>query len=387
MRTCAATLLILLSAPAGADELDPIAGRALFNRQWIPAPSSTIASDGLGPLFNARSCVACHADGRGARVVSGLDSSRDIKGAVVRFGDVRGQTDPHYGQQLQTSSVPGLKSEGSARFLPHMTYNLDGPPLAPGINAGARLAPSLKGRANFEDISDEAILKIAAAQSASGGPLKGVARRLGKDGNGAVGRFGWKAAQATLDDQIANAFALDIGMSSPRDPRPYGDCTPLQTECLAMPNGESAQFDGREISGGMLSLVAAYLRSLSAPLPSMNAKGAALFAKTGCAACHLPSLEGKNGTPVLSFSDLLLHDMGPALDDGVGEPGVASAQWRTAPLLDMKYPGRRYLHDGRAATISEAVRAHGGEAREARKNYFELDGTSQRALNDYVKRR
>jgi CxxC motif-containing protein (DUF1111 family) len=388
MKTHAAALVVIaLASPAIADELDPIVGRALFNRQWIPAPSSTIASDGLGPLFNARSCSGCHQDGSGARVVRDQNNRADIKGAVVRFGDAHGRTDPYYGQQLQTLAVPGLASEGTTRFLPRLRFHLSGPALDSGINAGMRVSPSLQGRAAFEDIPDEEILLQAETQAKADGPVKGMARRLGPDGkSGPVGRFGWKASQATLEDQIANAFALDIGMSSPKDPRPYGDCTDLETQCFAMPNGESAPFDGREVSGGMLRLVASYLRSLQAPSHASEEAGSAMFQQSGCAACHVLGMRGSDGQIVKTLSDLLLHDMGSDLDDSVGEAGVSSAQWRTAPLLDMSSPGRRYLHDGRAATIAEAVRAHGGEAAQARRSYFKLNARSRRDLNDYLKR-
>ena len=289
----------ICTATAVADELDSVAGRALFKRQWLPAPSSTVASDGLGPLFNARSCDACHAKGGPARAAAGSRGKREIKGAVVRFGDAQGKPDLFYGQQLQTDAVPGLEAEGQAHFSPRLDYQLSGPPLSDGINAGARLAPSLLGRAAFEAIADEEILKLAEVQKNTVGLIKGVARRLGSDGvSGPVGRFGWKAAHATLESQIANAFALDMGLSNPLDPRPYGDCTPLQIACLAAPNGETAEFDGREVSSQMLGLVALYLKTLDAPEGEDNEDAKALFEKTGCAACHVPQLPGQSGSNV-----------------------------------------------------------------------------------------
>ena len=103
-----------------ADPLDAYAGKALFDRNWIPAPSSTNASDGLGPLFTARSCSTCQSRGEGARVVTGDDGTQDLAGAVVRFGRADGSTDPYYGLQLQTNAVPGLVPEGSAHFLPKL---------------------------------------------------------------------------------------------------------------------------------------------------------------------------------------------------------------------------------------------------------------------------
>ena len=106
---------------SSADPLDAAAGKALFDRNWIPAPSSTNGSDGLGPLFTSRSCASCHARGEGARVVTREDGYEDLAGAVVRFGRADGSTDPFYGLELQTNAVPGLKPEGSAHFLPKLT--------------------------------------------------------------------------------------------------------------------------------------------------------------------------------------------------------------------------------------------------------------------------
>ena len=147
----------------------------------------------------------------------------------------------------------------------------------------------------------------------------------------------------------------------------------------------SDRYDGNELSPDILSLVAAYVRSLKAPTPSADKAGASLFAATGCAACHVPEMPAAGGGTVAVHTDLLLHDMGAALDDGVGEPGVASAEWRTAPLIAMAPGGgRRYLHDGRAATVDAAIRAHGGEAGAAVSRYLALSDDERRALAAYV---
>ena len=127
-----------------------------------------------------------------------------------------------------------LARKGAARFLPDLKYNLDGPPLSEGVHAGARLAPPLFGRAAFDEVTDEEILARAVANARDGGPVKG---RANVTPHG-IGRHGWKAAQ-TIDEQVAHAFAFDIGLSSPLFPLPYGDCTKLETACLASANGES----------------------------------------------------------------------------------------------------------------------------------------------------
>ena len=370
-----------MCAPLGhAAELDAALGKALFDRVWIPAPSSTNGTDGLGPLFNSRSCAGCHGRGGGARTVVQPDGKSDLRGAVFRLGRADGTTDPYYGLQLQTNAVPGLAPEARAHFLPVSGYELLGPPLAPGIHAGVRLAPSLFGRAAFDGVSDEEIAKREDPNDRDGDGVKGRANRMAAG----IGRFGWKAAHVRLADQVASAFATDIGLSSPLAPFPYGDCTSLEKTCLGAATGESAAFEGRELTRDMLSVVAAYLGSLRAKPPA--AGDARLFAETGCAACHVPELMTRQGKAIPAFTDLLLHDMGPELDDGVGEPGVKSSEWRTAPLVRGFAPteGHRYLHDGSAADVGEAIARHGGEAAGARKKFEALAEAERQRLIEYV---
>jgi CxxC motif-containing protein (DUF1111 family) len=164
--------------------------------------------------------------------------------------------------------------------------------------------------------------------------------------------------------QVAEAFLLDIGLSSPLKPSAYGDCTAVEVECLAAPSGAAP--GTAELSGDIVRLVRDYVAALPASA-SVSAAGLALFTATGCAACHVPALGDPQGGPVRAFTDLLLHDLGPELDDGVGEAGVASREWRTPPLTALAFAkGRRYLHDARAVSVDAAVRAHGGEGRTAR---------------------
>lgn len=376
-------LTITGSASVQGDGLDAMAGKALFDRLWVPAPASTDASDGLGPLFNARSCATCHAGGGGARTIVTADGRVDVLGAIVRFGTSTGAPDPYYGAQFSTQAVPGLSSEGSAQFLPGMHMTFDGPPLDPGIKTSIRLAPSLRGRAAFDEITDAEILKRADPSDADGDGISGRANIVA----GRVSRYGWKAQNPTLDDQIAHAFALDLGLSSPRQPHPHGDCTAAQTACLAAATGESAALDSREVSNQMIDLVATYLASLAAPARLDDGPRERLFADTGCASCHTPTLSGKSGEQVDAFTDLLLHDMGQQLDDGVGEPGVNSSEWLTSSLLDGRAltNGRRYLHDGSAATIADAIGKHGGEAQASRDAFLKLAPNDRTRLLEYVK--
>lgn len=405
---------LIAAAPAHASDqsaaatpqpdLDAAMGKALFERAWLPAPSSTDAADGLGPLFSGRACAACHRGGGPAQVIRVADGTVTLRGIVLRFGTTAGAPDPFYGYQLQEQAVPGLQAEGRLMLAAKnqhgdaatpitWAFELTGPPLTNGVHTGVRLAPSLVGRADLERIDAAAILAAADADDRNGDGISGRARLLGSvNGRPVVGRFGWKAAAADLRDQVAGAFALDMGLASRDAPFPYGDCTPLQLECRGAPNGVRHGASGQELDDTIISLVASFVRSRPAPAHAgvqaqMHASAALrLLTRAGCIACHTPTLPDAAGRPVTAFTDLLLHDMGGDLDDGVGEPGVASAEWRTAPLVDLAPRGgtRRYLHDGRAASIAQAIAAHGGEATTSRTRYAALSAADRAALSGFL---
>ena len=397
-----AAVLIAL-APARANDRsaqDPLThdlevamGEALFERAWLPAPSSTDADDGLGPLFSGRACASCHRHGGPAQIVRAADRAVTARGIVLRFGTALGAPDPFYGYQLQDHAVPGLSAEGRLTLAADdrgeagdalvWTFERMGPPPAGDVRAGVRLAPSLTGRVDLERIDAAAILAAADPDDRDGDGISGRARLVGSvDGRPVLGRFGWKAAAADLRAQVASAFALDMGLASAGAPYPYGDCTPLQTACLAAPTGVRPGAGGQELDETIVDLVTRFVRSR--PAPALDSRPEALrpFAAAGCADCHTPALPDTAGAPVRAFTDLLLHDMGLDLDDGVGEPGVASAEWRTAPLVDLNRRGgtRRYLHDGRASTVEQAIAAHGGEAAASRTRYAALSAADRAAL-------
>jgi CxxC motif-containing protein (DUF1111 family) len=391
----AASALAAAGAAFAVGGLDAVLGKALFERDWVPAPASTDAADGLGPLFAARSCAGCHAGAAlAARFTDAPEGRIAGRGFVLRLGDGEGRPDPLYGRLLQTQAVQGMMAEGrvvlAASAASERGYEvslaLDRGGLAPATRQSPRVAPPLKGRAALERISEDAVLALADPDDRDGDGISGRAHMLSTKTGEALGRHGWKAETASLEEQVADAFAMDMGLSSPLRPIPHGDCTTLQPDCMEAPTGESDQFEGHELSQEMVDLVVAYLTSLPSPPPPVaDTAGAALFSAAGCAACHVPSLPGSSGVSVAAYTDLLLHDMGPALDDGVGAPGIASAEWRTAPLVAM-HPGdgRRYLHDGRAATIDAAILAHRGEAEAARARFLALGETERAALVAFV---
>jgi CxxC motif-containing protein (DUF1111 family) len=190
-----------------------------------------------------------------------------------------------------------------------------------------------------------------------------------------VGKFGWKADTPTLELFVAGAFRNELGITSPLAP---DEALPQGREGAVLCAGESA---APEDDGTMVAATTAYVASLVVPARPESATGpagAALFRAVGCAACHTPNLRaGDRDVPL--YSDLLLHDMGPALDDGVIQGQATGRDWRTTPLWGLGLR-TRFLHDGRARTILAAIQAHGGEAEHALGQFRALDDDSRQAL-------
>lgn len=383
------------AALAVSGALDVAIGKAVFDRLWVQAPASTSQADGLGPLFAARSCASCHAGGGRTDFRLGRDDPAVHPGLVVRLLDADGAPDPVYGAQLQPAGVAGLTGEGAARVRfgpagagepPRPTWSVDGWSFgAPSdrTRPSPRVAPSLAGLGLLARVPDAEILRREDPEDRDRDGLSGRAARLS---SGEIGRFGWKAAEPTLESQAAAAFSLDLGLSTAFRPDSAGDCTPAQTICREAPQG--AEPGGVEVGPELMAGLVALLDRKPAPdAPLEDVRGARLFAATGCAACHAPSLALESGGSALAFTDLLLHDMGPGLDDGAGEGAAASAEWRTAPLWGLSRAlarGAGLLHDGRARSVEEAVAWHGGEAAGARGGFRALRAEDRRALLRYV---
>jgi CxxC motif-containing protein (DUF1111 family) len=150
--------------------------------------------------------------------------------------------------------------------------------------------------------------------------------------------------------------------------------------------GRSSNFDGEEISRQMVEMVAAYVASLPARSRPPDPEGERLLAELGCVACHVPRLKADSGEALPLFTDLLLHDMGNGLAGAFPDDFASANEWRTAPLIDLaaQKGKRRYLHDGRAATLDEAIRWHGGEAVKAKERYMKLPASAKARLVDYL---
>jgi CxxC motif-containing protein (DUF1111 family) len=391
-RTLVAALTVLCtSVMAETPAWFAVQGHNEFRRQWVPVTEAS-QWDGLGPLFNARSCMGCHyGTALSGRMVTAGNGRIAARGLVLRLGRADGTPDPLYGHQMQTQGVQGVKPEGTLEVQADpaapVGYRIDQTlfhgPIAPDIAVSARLAPALQGRAAIDRVDSAAIVAGAAHQAASGGPVRGTVRLLR---NGTVGRYGFKAEYPDLATQIAHAFRIEMGISSVSEPDSNGDCTRMQPHCQSEPQGGDLARDGAEVSLREISQIIAFLDSRPAPAQKgADRRGNDVFERSGCAYCHVRSLPALGGGEVVLYSDLLLHDMGPSFGDGLGAPGISASQWRTAPLLALgKQNGRRYLHDGRAETLEFAIRLHGGEAETARQAFEGLSGPDRLALLGFL---
>ncbi|MDR4308717.1 c-type cytochrome [Chelatococcus sambhunathii] len=383
--------LLSLTAPASARDLDSAIGKAVFDRLWVQAPASTKSADGLGPLFAARSCASCHA-GSGGRTTFrlGRDDPAEHPGLVIRLGAADGRPDPTYGAQLQPEGFGKAPGEGrvAVRFAAagrpdwSVTDWGYGAP-APETRLSPRVAPSLSGVGLLARVPEAAILAREDPEDRDGDGVSGRAARLP---DGSLGRFGWKAAEPTLEAQAAQAFLLDLGLSTTDRPDPAGDCTAAEPQCRTAPHG--AEAGEPEVRPELMTGLVAFLDRRPAPPPRpASPRGERLFVAAGCAACHAPSLPLTGGGEVRAHTDLLLHDMGEALDDGMGEGAAKSAEWRTAPLWGLSRAlaqNAGLMHDGRAADVRAAIGWHGGEAEGAKARFGRLSDKEQAELLAYV---
>lgn len=419
------------SAPSGNMSLDRRAeffvGNGFFQKLWVTAPSSTQSSDGLGPLYNARSCQRCHLmDGRG-HPPSGPED--DAVSMLLQLGKPGGdpiaeipdyiamEPDPVYGHQFQDFAAPGLDAEGRVSVtyeevpvalaggetvsLRRPTVGILDPkfgPLDPATRISARIAPPMIGAGLLEAIPAERILALADPDDANGDGISGRPNIVMSDvfGKPMLGRFGWKAGKPSVAEQSATAFSNDIGISTPMKPASWGDCTETQVACREAPMGAGP--GETEINQEAFDTVVFYSRNLAVPPRRGEGdaevlRGKQVFYAAGCASCHVAAhvTNRLKDQPEQSFqliwpyTDMLLHDMGPDLDDGKPEGRATGAEWRTAPLwgigLTEVVGGEvALLHDGRARNVLEAVLWHGGEAQAARDKVVALPPEDRAAL-------
>jgi len=382
-------------------------GNSLFKQNWVMAPSSTTARDGLGPLFNARSCSSCHLkDGKGRPPE--FYEEKDM-GLLLRLSitgkEFDGSPTPHpiYGGQLQDNAVSGYTPEGemklvytiiSGKYADGTIYELQKPLYSIGdpnygdpgnVEISPRVGSTLSGLGLLEAITEETLLAWADEMDSDNDGISGKVNYVWDQSakQKTIGRFGWKANQPNLKQQVAGAFLGDMGITSSLNPNENcnGSCEGNTTIDL-------------QISDENLKKVVSYCQTLAVPgrrdwKNNDVLNGKALFQKMNCDACHKPSVTtGNHAITSLSnqkirpYTDLLLHDMGDDLADNRPDFEASGNEWRTPPLwgigLVKNVNGHtRYLHDGRARNLEEAILWHGGEAEKSQKAFLTLSKTER----------
>lgn len=397
---------LLPAAPPENELLDgPIDGlttaqRAAFFRGDEEFNRIFSVDHGLGPIFIAPSCATCHpGDGDGHPAFN-----------LTRFGRMDdGGFDPmpaHGGPQIQHRAMPGYEPEevpaeatGVTRLTPPSVTGLG---LLEAVDDTTLLALSdpddadgdgVSGRVQLVDSTDF-IAEIVSLEALVSGDAAARSRLLELDGR-YIGRFGKKAISINLLHQTVSAYAIDMGLTTdliPQDlfnPRVGGHATD--------------EVPDPEVGSGMVDQVVFYLRTLRPP-PRRDAddpgvmEGGRLFENIGCASCHIPTLRtGRSEIDRLHevtfhpYTDLLLHDMGPELNDGYTEGRALTSEWRTPPLwgigLAETFQGGRayFLHDGRARTLQEAIEHHGGEASASRSSFRALSARDQERVIRFLR--
>ena len=392
-------------------------GDSFFNQNWVTAPASTEARDGLGPTHNALSCSSCHShDGRGKPPDHPDDPERGLLLRLSVPGPDGPVDEPAYGGQLQDRSildvpvegrivivyeeVPGRYPDGAAYSLRRPSYTVEDlafGPLDPDVQISPRVAPATIGMGLLEAISEERILSLADPDDADGDGISGRPNFVWdvRQGRATLGRFGWKANQPTVEQQAAGAFLGDIGVTSSLFPDQ--NCPPVQEECRLAPHGGSP-----EMPDSRLKQVEIYVQTLAVPAmrdtedPQVQ-QGARLFVQAQCSVCHTPRhetgnlhpLEPLRGQVIFPYTDLLLHDMGPGLADNRPDGLASGTEWRTPPLwgiglVETVNGHTMFLHDGRARGIEEAILWHGGEAEQSRQTFMGLTAEERAALIKFL---
>lgn len=267
-------------------------------------------------------------------------------------------------------------------------------PLTEGTQVSARIGAQLIGMGFLEAVSDATILAGADPNDADGDGVSGRPNAVWNPATGQteLGRFGWKANVVQLDQQIAQAFHGDLGVTSSLIPEE--NCAAGQTICADTSNGGA-----HETSDQRVDAIAHYLRLLAVPAPRTDdpdaERGAAVFDEFACSSCHIATLQtGPSDHPELAnqtihpYTDLLLHDLGFDMADDRPDFAATGAEWRTAPLWGLGLipidADRGLLHDGRARTLEEAILWHGGEGGRSRALFMNAELADRQALMAFL---
>jgi CxxC motif-containing protein (DUF1111 family) len=388
---------ILRSGPKPVSREASRLGRELFVHRFTERDPPT-GGDGLGPVYNAASCVECHNQG-------GVGGGGPAGNNVTVYGLAM----PHP-TGLPKSGVVHTHAISSAfqETLKHVHPSL---PTRPSISPTAmsalaevsitqRNTPALFGDGQIDAITDDDIIGLerknatARAVRLSRSGRSNITGRVARATDGRIGRFGWKLEFATLRDFVTAACANELGLSNPGRPQ----ATPL--------GHPEYRATGVDLTDEQCGLMADFIRGLAPPFEAIPrdpqlrdeaSAGKAQFRSIGCALCHVETLGPAQGL----YSDLLLHDLGTGLEGKTGYAGrpavppfdaddsedsqnASPSEWRTAPLWGIA-DSAPYLHDGRAASLDQAVILHGGEASAVIDQYKALSPTDRQSIISFLK--
>ena len=419
-----------------------VEGRRLFHTSFLDGlhsenptinPPMTDHVSQLGPRFNAVRCLGCHTlNGRSLAPSAGNQISTLSVLTAASSTSTSLTPDPVYGMNIQQQAqdpkatdysvflqsytpVTHTTASGEVFQLQKPVYGFKGPVPA---QYSVRQAPQVIGVGLLEAVDEATILLLATTHDGVTGTPNWVTDP--ETGQRRLGRFGWKAAKASLRDQVAEALMLDMGVTSPIYPTRLCQQNLSATACKTATqttSGASEQDLEKITHYAELIGVPAQRKYASGYAPGLRvspehnvnpariASGGALFTQSGCAACHATQMKTGANHPfaelrsqtIHPYSDLLLHDMGPGLADTLTQGSATPSMWRTQPLwgigslahvqespavnagpdlphdpLSMPISNARYLHDGRARSIFEAILWHDGEAQASRLKFEAL---------------
>ena len=411
-----------------------VQGRRLFHTSFIDGKHSEHPDDNpvftahigqTGPRFNAVRCIECHAlNGRSTAPALGAPlATMSVLTAAAGPGGTQ-VADPTYGFNVQQQTLSNgasdfgvtlLRNDVSFRTLPSgERIELVKPVYAFKNTVPAmfsvRQAPQVIGMGLIEALPESTILALADPNDANGDGVRGIPswNTDPETGQNRLGRYGWKARTVSLRHQVGDALIKDLGVTSPVFPS--RSCQRGAADCRTADGSTGlSETEVQKMTAYMSLIAVPAQRSLRSgypvgvtPLPGHDVNpqqidaGSKLFAQAQCVACHTPTLKTGNTHPLAElrnqvihpYSNFLLHDMGPDLADTLRQGNAAPAMWRTTPLWglgSLRYvqggtDKARYLHDGRARTLTEAILWHGGEASNSRASFEALSASERSAL-------
>jgi len=392
-------------APTPLDAAEVAAGANLFKHVWTQN-DPLAGGDGIGPVFNATSCVACHYQGGDG----GSGAAKDNVTLYVVFSNAGGCGVPFNNKPALTGTLHSFAWTDEFRETMNLLDKAlppDSQPtldsiigngrngrLSPNVAFSQRNTPALFGAKLIDEIADRDIIAVARKQQLGAGMTNSETESLpvGRvllTRDGRVGKFGWKAQTASLLDFVQGACANELGLSNPSQPQP----------------GSIARLDYKSEKTDLTLEQCKQMTSFIAALPSPRQEipnergernkvehGKAVFGAMGCAVCHVPNVGSAQGI----YSDLLVHRMGqefatqdisygaPQPSQGDPESTPLPDEWRTPPLWGVA-DSAPYMHDGRAQTLEDAIRLHSGQAAFSANRFNRANQTERDQLISFLK--